>query len=419
MTDGSTPPERPPYRAALVVTLVVLAGYVVSLAPTVTFWDAGEFIAATQILGIPHPPGTPLFVLMGHVWATLLPIGAWAYRTNLMSAIVQRGWRPGCLFLVVHESLAGHRELAREGGDGLVAHWLARRPRRLSAPSPSPTGRTRTRPRSTPSATFIIAASAGSRCAGARRGARERAPVYMLLIVYLQGLSVGNHLLALLVGPGGGGFIVFTLRSAPARDPLERRHEWAKLAAMAGPLGAADRHRARQRPAARPRRALLRRRGGLRGHGRCRRLRRDRAAARRGRRVALPLPLYPLRRSTRCVNEAEPATWDALLAVIRRAQYPPRAPLDDPTVLHGPGNPGRILTIIWLQIQNYLQYCDWQLGQDAPDDRGRPVMQARGLRGCSSASACAARWRSGEPTGRLVAAASRSCWSPGSGWWPT
>ena len=86
MTDATHTAERPPYRAALVVTLVVLAGYIASLAPTVTFWDAGEFIAATKILGIPHPPGTPLFVLMGHVWATLLPIGSWAYRTNLLSA---------------------------------------------------------------------------------------------------------------------------------------------------------------------------------------------------------------------------------------------------------------------------------------------------------------------------------------------
>jgi hypothetical protein len=92
MTDATHTTERPPYRAALVVTLVVLAGYIASLAPTVTFWDAGEFIAATKILGIPHPPGTPLFVLMGHVWATLLPIGSWAYPDEPPQRHIQRGW---------------------------------------------------------------------------------------------------------------------------------------------------------------------------------------------------------------------------------------------------------------------------------------------------------------------------------------
>jgi hypothetical protein len=40
------------------------------------------------------------------------------------------------------------------------------------------------------------------------------------------------------------------------------------------------------------------------------------------------------------VNEAQPDNWDALLAVIRREQYPVRTPLDDPTLLHGSDNPG-------------------------------------------------------------------------------
>ena len=60
------------------------------------------------------------------------------------------------------------------------------------------------------------------------------------------------------------------------------------------------------------------------------------------------------------INEAAPATFDALLAVIRRAQYPPRTPLDDPTVPHGPDNPGRTLGLIGLQVLNYFQYFDWQ-----------------------------------------------------------
>ena len=54
------------------------------------------------------------------------------------------------------------------------------------------------------------------------------------------------------------------------------------------------------------------------------------------------------------INEADPSTLDALLAVIRRAQYPPRTPLDDPTELHGPENPGRTLTLIGWQLASLL-----------------------------------------------------------------
>jgi hypothetical protein len=118
----------PPYLAAALVTLTVLLGYLLTLAPTVTFWDAGEFIAAAKTLGIPHPPGTPLFVMIAHVWALLLPIGEYAFRTNLLSAFLSAAGA-GCFFLVVHESLravtrdmeAESGRLLRLGGGGAAA----------------------------------------------------------------------------------------------------------------------------------------------------------------------------------------------------------------------------------------------------------------------------------------------------------
>ena len=77
-------------RAALGVSLVVLllaaAVYFITLTPTVPFWDSGEFIAVSYILGIPHPPGTPFFVLLGRI-ATLVPIASVAQRVNGLSAI--------------------------------------------------------------------------------------------------------------------------------------------------------------------------------------------------------------------------------------------------------------------------------------------------------------------------------------------
>jgi hypothetical protein len=68
------------------VLLASLTLYVKTMAPTVSFWDCGEFIACAYTLGVPHPPGSPLYVLLGRVF-TFLPFGEVAWRVVLMSAV--------------------------------------------------------------------------------------------------------------------------------------------------------------------------------------------------------------------------------------------------------------------------------------------------------------------------------------------
>jgi hypothetical protein len=78
--------ESPPYALAAVVAAAVLVVYIATLAPTVQFWDAPEYMAASHSLGIPHPPGNPLFVLLAHVWG-LLPLARdYGARINLLAA---------------------------------------------------------------------------------------------------------------------------------------------------------------------------------------------------------------------------------------------------------------------------------------------------------------------------------------------
>ncbi len=58
------------------------------MAPTVSFWDCGEFIASCYSLGIPHPPGNPLYILIGRVFTMIF---FWteqvAWRVNLISPL--------------------------------------------------------------------------------------------------------------------------------------------------------------------------------------------------------------------------------------------------------------------------------------------------------------------------------------------
>ena len=78
---------RPSYLAASVAGTLVLALYVITLGPSTAMWDTSEYIAAAHVLGIPHPPGNPFFVLIGKVF-TLLPIAPnIAMRVNILAAI--------------------------------------------------------------------------------------------------------------------------------------------------------------------------------------------------------------------------------------------------------------------------------------------------------------------------------------------
>jgi hypothetical protein len=92
------------------VFLLVLVLFIKTMAPSVSFWDTGEFIACSYILGVPHPPGAPLYILLGRVF-TLLPISEVAWRVVFMSVLTSAGaiW---CTYLssvvLIRRSLGGH-----------------------------------------------------------------------------------------------------------------------------------------------------------------------------------------------------------------------------------------------------------------------------------------------------------------------
>ena len=98
---------RPPYREGALLGLAIFGLYVVTLAPTTAWWDASEYIATGHILGIPHPPGNPLFVSIARVWSLLLsPLGLpVTVRINLLAAATS-SVATFFFFLVAHRVLA-------------------------------------------------------------------------------------------------------------------------------------------------------------------------------------------------------------------------------------------------------------------------------------------------------------------------
>ncbi|PYP40553.1 MAG: hypothetical protein DMD48_03075, partial [Gemmatimonadetes bacterium] len=188
-----------------------------------------------------------------------------------------------------------------------------------------------------------------------------RAPHILLLIVYIAALSIGNHLLALLVGPAVSLFIAYTLRAQPAADPAGRHMEWAEWAALsalwivliavglgsepllmfggtllAAALVACVMNGSRAFPVI----AI--------------------AVAAAG--ISIYAFLYIRSGLQPLLDEADPETWTRLLAVIRREQFGSRGILDNPMLAGSP----RTLAVFGQQLVNYFQYYSWQWARGLP-----------------------------------------------------
>jgi tetratricopeptide (TPR) repeat protein len=79
----------------IIVFLIFLLTFIVKLAPVIGIGDNPELITAGSVLGIAHPPGYPLFVILGKISTFLIPFGNYAYRINIMNAVF------AALFLVL------------------------------------------------------------------------------------------------------------------------------------------------------------------------------------------------------------------------------------------------------------------------------------------------------------------------------
>jgi len=290
--------------------------------------------------------------MLGHVWGEVLQIGQYAWRLNLMSACFSAAGA-GCFFLVVHRVLAGEEPMLRLGGAAAAA---------VISAFTFTVWQNSNETEVYTVATFSIAAICwlSLRWRDARGGGR--APHYLLLIVYLAALSIGNHLLTLLVGPAVSVFIFVTLRTAPAADLAERRVEWAEWAALSAlwvvliAVGLGS--------------TALAYVGGVLFVAAL-------VACVLAGSLFFPLAalvvaavgvstyafLYIRSGLQPVLDEADPETWRNLLAVIRRQQYPSRSPLDNPMFDHGTDNPGRTLTMFAQQLVNYGQYFAWQWGR--------------------------------------------------------
>jgi len=108
--------DAPPYAVAGIVAACVLALYLATMAPSTAMWDTSEYIAAAYTFGLPHPPGNPFFVIVGHMFSLLPIAGSVAARVNVLAAMCS-AIAAGVWFLIAEHVLRA---------------WIPRRAQRIT-----------------------------------------------------------------------------------------------------------------------------------------------------------------------------------------------------------------------------------------------------------------------------------------------
>ncbi|SVB87836.1 uncharacterized protein METZ01_LOCUS240690, partial [marine metagenome] len=184
---------------ASIAFLFSLVIYILTMAPTTSFWDCGEFIATSVIMGVPHPPGTPFYLLLGNLFSQIPTFADTGARVNLISPIFS-AFAVMFLYLIIVQLIEEWRGEAKTWPDFLItygsamigaltfaftdSHWFNAVEAEVYSISTFFTGIV---------VWLILKWSNNSGHPGNVR--------YILIIAYMFGLAIGIHLLNLLALP--------------------------------------------------------------------------------------------------------------------------------------------------------------------------------------------------------------------------
>jgi len=189
------------------VFFVLIAAYLYTIAPTVSLWDCGEFIACSHILGVPHPPGTPFFILLGRIFDIIIPFKEVAKRINFLSSL-SSALAGGFLYLIILSVFQRFRE--NRGKKLALSNHLIAVLSAIGAGLSYSVWDTSVEAEVYSTSILILVIGLWLTLHWNENRKMRGDDNYILLLIYLIFLSFGIHLMPLLLIPGILVFVIMT-----------------------------------------------------------------------------------------------------------------------------------------------------------------------------------------------------------------
>lgn len=179
------------------VFLFALVVYFMTVQPSVSFWDCGEFIASSYLMQVPHPPGTPFFLILGRLFSMIPFADNIAFRVNTVS-VLSSAFTILFLYLtavkiIVFYKKDGHRNLLDSISTRIAAAIGA-----LSLAFGDTFWFNAVEAEVYALATFFIAFVVWVMLIWNEKADEPDNEKYLIFIAYLIGLSIGVHLMSVL-----------------------------------------------------------------------------------------------------------------------------------------------------------------------------------------------------------------------------
>lgn len=180
-----------------IVFLVSLVQFALTVQPSVSFWDCGEFSAAGYSLQVPHPPGAPLFLFFGRIFSMLPIAGNLGLRINWIS-VLSSAFSILLLYLIAVKLIENFKDKKEENFFGKVVTFIAAAIGALSFSFSDTFWFNGVESEVYAASTFLFALITWLIMVWNEKADNKDNEKYLLMIAYLIGLSTGVHLMSVL-----------------------------------------------------------------------------------------------------------------------------------------------------------------------------------------------------------------------------